>query len=348
MMGGFNTIIPKVTPAEVEIPLNKVKLPTPLESDYITPLNVQVSSYAILPMNLSAKELRVSGVVNKSNIYDGDDTTYAYSSGIVGKGQTLEKIVWDLGSIRECNIRYKHQTINLWSYSRLWYSNDDVNYTLIDEVTNDTKEGTVTVTCRYLKWEIGNMSSLYDVYGDAFRLYTLEVLEDSRLYLTDDDETSYWQPDPINEAGAYVIFDMGALKICGGCRIYWGAENRPSSYVIEVSEDGSTWETVYDSNGETPPAGWKEYSWNARYCRYIRYRNTHPTGENQQINEFDYYSRIVERVASEHGHGSGITPHLKGHGVRKGFTYRRKLSRLVERNPQLKDLIDYLEFMLNE
>ena len=349
-MGGFNTIIPKVTPAEVEIPLNKVKLPTPLESDYVTPIDVQVSSTSMDSIDISTKELRINetlGVTNKDYIYDNDPATYARPTSTVPANSTVEMMVWDLGSVKRWHIEYKIGSATGYAISRLYYSIDDVDYVLIDSAQGEAKEGSVDVECRYIKWEVRNIASS-SVFGSYFRIYTLNVSIDIKNYLFDEDEVTGWQPDPINEVGAYAVFDMGALKICGGCRIYWDTANRPSSYVIEVSDDGSTWTEVYNSNGETPSAGWVEYSWNARYCRYIRYRNTHSTGENQQMNEFDYYSRIVERVASEHGHGSRVTPHLKGHGVRRGFTYQEKINNLLKRNPRLKDLVDYLEFMLNE
>jgi len=340
-MGGFNTIIPKIVPAEVEIPLNKVKLPTPLESDYVTPSSVLASSIAKSGVFADQKIRNPMEIKGEGNIYDDNDGTYATVWTYTWtKGEVA---TWDLGANQERVLRVVHSTPFPALYNRIYVSEDDVNYTLVSEAEDGRKTDVYQGMFRYVKWTVENNST---EAGNMVKLYTLNVDPKSATYTIDDDINTFWKPS--DNLNAWCRWDMGALKICGGCRIYWGAENRPSSYVIEVSENGSDWIEVYNSNGETPPEGWKEYSWNARYCRYIRYRNTHPTGENQQINEFDYYSRIVERVASEHGHGSGITPHLKGHGVRRGFTYQKKISKLIERNPQLKDLIDYLEFMLNE
>ncbi|GAI34002.1 unnamed protein product, partial [marine sediment metagenome] len=167
--------------------------------------------------------------------------------------------------------------------------------------------------------------------------------------LIDDNTGTFWMPEPANEAGAWCRCDMGALKICGGCRIYWGAEvaYRPTAYRIEVSENGSTWTTVVTETEAAPASAWKEYSWNARYARYIRMIVDTHGASGTKVYEADYYSRITDRVAAEHGHGSGITPYLKvkhskGHpAMVRGESLRGKVK-------DLPSLIEWLDFALRE
>jgi len=137
------------------------------------------------------------------------------------------------------------------------------------------------------------------------------------LSTKDDNLTTKWRPYPANESGARISWDMGALKICGGCRIYWGSDAayRPSAYRIQVSEDGTNWTTVYTATSQ-PASGWVAYTWPATYCRYICLVVDQHGSSGTEVYEFDYYSRITDRVAAEHGHGSGITPYLKGSGKR--------------------------------
>jgi len=138
----------------------------------------------------------------------------------------------------------------------------------------------------------------------------------------DDQLATPWRPNPANETNAWLASDMGALKICGGCRIYWGADAayRPQAYRIQASEDGETWETVVTETAAAPASAWKEYSWAARYAHYIRLIVDSHGSSGTEVYEVDYYSRLTDRVAAEHGHGSGIEPY---HEVRHGEGHPR-------------------------
>jgi len=351
-MGGFNTIIPEVTPTEIEIPLNKVKLPTPLESDYVTPANVLVSSYTKEGVSAEQKIRNPRTIRNENNIYDNDDSTYGdvYTHAWEGK---IEVVVWDLGSVKTRVLRVKH-----WGtpqcYSRICVSGDDSTYTTVSESTGTIIEETYTGDFRYVKYEIENVGS---VSGYLPRLYTLNVNEKTPLNSIDDDLVTYWES--VSESNPYLTVDVGALKICSGIRVYWGSTGRPSNYKISVSEDNVVWEDVLTFD-EAPPADtWTEYIFNARYVRYIRIQALETLA--MRIYEVDYYSRIVERVASEHGHGSGVTPHLhvehssshpkmmiaetlRNERIRKygDFIRRRRMTDLIEYVKALEKELDAL------
>jgi len=129
----------------------------------------------------------------------------------------------------------------------------------------------------------------------------------TRIYFTDavcaidDIVDSFWQPEPPNEEGAWIRFDLGSvLAGVAGCRIYWpsDANYRPQAYKIQASVDGSTWDDVVVENTQ-PPAGWVEYSWIARaQTRYLRILILQHGSSGTRVNEFDYYQSSIWR----HGH----------------------------------------------
>jgi len=328
-MGGFNTIIPKITPAEVEIPLNKVKLPTPLESDYVTPSTAQGST------TTEDYELRIhsGGITNKQNIYDNNDDTYAHPSADFGAYEKREVMVWDFGTVETRKIYAKIRSTYLDLYTRLLISNDDVNYTVIAEVRGGTRIVNDYYSFRYIKWEAEDISGGYS-RGSYLQFYTLNVL--SPYDAMDEDLNSFYQSK--TESNPYLTVDMGDLKICSGIRVYWGNAGRPSNYKISVSEDNVTWEDVLFFTEAPPADAWMEYIFNARYCRYIRIQALETLA--MRIHEVDYYSRIVERVASEHGHGSGITPHLY---VKHSSSHPKMMIAETLRNRRIRKYSDFVK-----
>jgi len=318
--------------------LNRVKLPSPSTSDYISPSAASASSST--RASSEAYEVYDIGVTNKANIYDLDDDTYA-SYSIAPDTPETELMRWDFGSAEERWIYYRMSpTGSTLVHSRLYYSSDGSTWTKFVDISGGTPAGPATFTgaFRYIKWTASSAS------GSTFsvKLNSLDVAE-SFKYTIDDDTTTKWRPSPANEAGAWIQWDTGAAIILCGCRIYWGTDTNylPSAYRIQVSEDGSTWEDVVTETSPPPAGAWMEYSWRARYGRYIRLIvDTHgPSGT--EIYEMDYYSRLVDRVAAEHGHGSGVTPHLKGHGVKpfESLRKRRDLDSLIKRIEILENLV---------
>jgi len=108
----------------------------------------------------------------------------------------------------------------------------------------------------------------------------------------DDDLLTLWLPDPPNEAGAWISWDMGSVKYSKGCRIYWGSEAgyRPSEYKIWTSVDGIEWtEAIHET--EAPPASaWKTYSWSVRQIRYFKLSIVTHGSSGTKVYETDEYS----------------------------------------------------------
>jgi len=121
----------------------------------------------------------------------------------------------------------------------------------------------------------------------------------------DDNTATYWTPDPPDEAGAWIKFDLGSLKFIGGCRIYWGSEAayRPTEYKIYTSPDDSTWTEVIHETEAAPASAWKEYNWYVKYARYIKMVVTTHGASGTKVYEADGYSKSTEHAVASHGHG---------------------------------------------
>jgi len=121
----------------------------------------------------------------------------------------------------------------------------------------------------------------------------------------DDNTVTYWLPEPANEAGAWIKFDLGSLKYIGGCRIYWGSEAayRPTEYKIYTSPDDSTWTEVIHETQAAPASAWKEYNWYVRKARYIKMVVTTHGASGTKVYEADEYSSDQDGVILTHGHG---------------------------------------------
>ena len=118
----------------------------------------------------------------------------------------------------------------------------------------------------------------------------------------DDKSQSGWKPDPPNQPNAWIQFQLFSTPIGGvaGCRIYWPSEAtlRPQAYRIQVSEDGSNWQTLATYT-QPPEAGWREYSWPPlSSCKYIRITIDTTGTSGVTLQEFDYYQSSIWR----HGH----------------------------------------------
>lgn len=121
----------------------------------------------------------------------------------------------------------------------------------------------------------------------------------------DDDTGTCWQPDPPNEEGAWISWDIGSLKYVGGCRIYWGSEvaYRPTEYKIYTSPDASVWTEVIHETVAAPASAWKTYQWYIQKARYIKLVVTTHGASGTKICEADEYSTDSDGVLINHGHG---------------------------------------------
>lgn len=136
----------------------------------------------------------------------------------------------------------------------------------------------------------------------TFKLYVKGI---SAANTIDEDERTYWLPDPENEAGAWISWDIGSLKYIGTCRIYWGSEAayRPTEYKIYASPDNSEWTEVIHEEEAAPASAWKEYKWYARYARYLKLVVVTHGLSGTKVYEADEYSKTTEEALACHGHG---------------------------------------------
>lgn len=138
--------------------------------------------------------------------------------------------------------------------------------------------------------------------GDcSFRADDVVLNEHNTGRCIDDTLSTYYEntsPTPS------IKWDLGATRIVSGFRIYWDADAawRPTDYNLYGSGDGSSWsELVHETTD--PGEGWREYSFNAKYIRYIKLAVNTSGSSGVRIYEADYYSTLVEKALVRHGHG---------------------------------------------
>lgn len=338
-----------------KLALNKVKLPSPSSSDYVSPSTVLASTsnanetgdtsqtgnyqanrifYAKFTTveAITLKFLGANIITAAGNIRLGlfSDTANAPVNKLVESADTVAVAGWQYISVADTVLAaatsYWIAIIHSSASLRLYSKNVTSGITHMENQAYGAFPAVATPTDDTIEMNLR-----------AFEAY-------SAVRAIDEDTAIQWRPTPANEAGAWLRLDTGALKIIGGCRIYWGADAayRPTAYTIQVSEDGTTWTTVVTETAAAPESAWKEYSWNSRYARYIRLLVGTHGASGTEIYEADYYSRIADRVASEHGHGSGITPHLKGSGQSFGFTFKDKIENIKKKDRDLGEIIGLL------
>lgn len=329
--------------ADLDIALNKVKLPTPETSDYVSPSAASESSAT---ETLLDSQTQGTGVYN---LYSSGYTRVAQRKTVNDEVSALEFELYKVGS-PSGNVYFRVRKISDDSVlaEKNWGDAANLQTSATWEKATFDSPVTINQEVRLCVEYSGGDSSNYvrararlaDVKsGEYLSEYSGSWTDQTsldlkyKLYGTlngnktkDDDTATYWEPSPANESGAWCRWDTGALKILGGCRIYWGSDAayRPTAYTLAVSDDDSSWTTV-ETLSSDPGAGWQEYTWNARYARYVKLTVSTHGSSGIRIYEFDYYSRITDRVAAEHGHGSGVTPAYQGHGIRRGFTLVEQL-----------------------
>jgi hypothetical protein len=108
----------------------------------------------------------------------------------------------------------------------------------------------------------------------------------------DDNTSTFWIPDPADEAGAWISWDMGSVKYSKGCRIYWGSEAiyRPSEYKLWVSTNGTDWTEVIHETSAPSGGAWKTYEWSAQQIRYFKLSIITHGASGTKVYETDEYS----------------------------------------------------------
>jgi len=357
--------------------LNRVKLPTPAASDYITPSDASASSFSVYGLIEDFEDVTdwtgVSGQISTSK-EGGNYSAYIDTDSTSATVRMYKNDPVDLTNIN---------TLRFWW--KMWYTIYDGSTSgrlVIDTVnTFDSADRTVLWEKTYstgASWLNGKETGIaegIDVSGytgnwyiafevvvsatntgyhsnaeDGITLHNALIVDNlaessnAPSNSRDDDVATYWSPSPENESGAWCMWDTGTLRILSGCRIYFpDASYIPASMKLQVSEDGSSWTDVESIDGSAVTAGaWNEFAFNARYARYLRLVVTdYGAANGVRVSDVDYYSRLVDRVACEHGHGSGVTPHLRGHGVRPFESLRRKrdLDSLIKRIEILEKMV---------
>ena len=294
-----------------DIPTGHVKLPEPSTSDWITPSGVEASSEydSVLASDNTEVSRKTGGEWELAK-------TLSFPQKIVGKVRFNLKISdnpynWD------CHIK-----IELLKNSEV-----------ISTITKSTTSTTYVEFIEYV-WVEADEAKLYLKTNYGQGAYAYNSLFEIHEYYRDDnavdeDTATLWMPDPPDEPDARLKIDTGSLQIIGAIRIHFPDSSYiPESLKIEGSEDGTTWETLL--TGQTGSEGWNTYTFNARYIRYLRVTvENYGTANGIKIAETDYYSRITERVAALHGHGSGVVRFRRGHGERLSDDVRRKVSEVL-------------------
>jgi len=303
-------------------PVDRVIAPPAGASDYQTPTAALASSY---PFPLEQGAYNSSYWLNADSGYPRRAAQRVYSQYVSGRtvkrvefcverfnnptGTVYfrirradnDEIVADLGSLSASSIPTDFTLIGfsgVWPlpsgvdlYFTVEYSGGNVDNRLEVAKYNGDLVGWGNSAQYITSWY---QDSSYDL---AIKIIFMGEPNDAR----DDSVNTWWEPSPLNQAGAWISFDLGSvLGGVAGCRIYWhsDANYRPQAYKIQASVDGSSWDDVVVANTQ-PPAGWVEYSWLARnQTRYLRILVTTPGALGTRIHEFDYYQSSIWR----HGH----------------------------------------------
>jgi len=291
-----------------DIPLGHVKLPEPSSSDWVSPDGANASS-------------------QDEGIIASDDTEVSTTSESSVRMKTL---TFPLTKITRLVANFKAGGSGAYVHMRIYLRKSGAvvwdsgwEHTVSQEY--ELHEYHPFVEADQADLYLYTTNSSVPVYNQIFRVQDYHGADSS----IDDKTDTYWSSDPPNEPGAWLKIDTGSLQITGAIRIYFPDPTHiPESFKIEGSEDGATWETLL--TGQTGSEGWNTYTFNARYLRYLRITvEDYGTANGIKIAETDYYSRITERVAALHGHGSGVVRFRRGHGERLSDDVRREVSEVL-------------------
>lgn len=296
------------------IPLDKVSLPAPVSSKYTTPSSASASSfYAEL------KDACESGwtysEVDGNNVIAGTQPAadwYVEGSGslkISAGGSQVSN--GDYGKYTKDFDLTGLDTLKITVKSNGGGSKTDVEAEVIIGGTTEFTKETTTSWEQVIEIDVSGYSGITTVelvhendYATPENMGTIwyddlnfDGLPPANLY--NEDTTTQWKPDSGDAAPIWCQVDIGSLMIIGAIRFYCGSSGVPSSVDVKVSGNGIDWETV--ESGFSPTGSlWNEVTFPARYIRYIRLI---VNSVSDEIYEVQYWNRLTDRVASEHGHG---------------------------------------------
>jgi hypothetical protein len=122
----------------------------------------------------SARETVLQSGFNAPAVRDHDDETYAVALGTIGAGQSVDHVVWDLGSVADRVVVAKLYTASTLCYARVVVSSDGASWGDAVTCVGATCLGAWRGLFRYVKLTSTNAGASV-VSGDLFRYYTLEV-----------------------------------------------------------------------------------------------------------------------------------------------------------------------------
>ncbi len=311
------------------IPKGYVKLPEPAVSDYIIPTGASASSDAAASGSINPYSFSVSSSSGQST---DKSATSDYITFEISPQQTVANGVYveiaatvDTSPINTLSFSYYAQgsdsngntvtsgiSLEVYLDTTLVASFNGTSLLTSASVDLSSYEGYHTLRFRVVNGTgstLGSTSTYVpplsgEIYKPNFSGYWIA------FEAIDGHTTNSWKPSSAN-AGEWIQIDAGSNSIIGGARIYWGS-NVPNKYRIQASTDGSTWVDVYTATSSPTANDWTEYSWPAVYARYLRLYLDDQGSNPVEVAEFQYYSRITDRVAAEHGHGSGPEPWREG------------------------------------
>ena len=290
---------------------NKVKMLAATATDYATPTSASGSSTRTgdsLEVGWVYTELDTNGVFADGGNDASVKTEGAASRRLVASGtyatgdyMGITKSL-DLTSATSLTFDYRQTGQPVAGYLRLEVYSDGISK-YSNDLNNFLANSWYTVQVSGITGGIQDVNlRIYGVAGAAWAVSHYFDNMSSSIYKSaqtiDDDTSTYWSS--ASESTPSLILDTGALRLMSGCRINWRSSGRPAGFDIDVREDAESWTEAYSTTIQ-PASSWGEYAWNTGYDRYLRIQGD---GSLQmEIAEADYYSKAIERVMTEHGHG---------------------------------------------
>jgi len=304
------------------IPKARVKLPKPATSDYIVPSSASASSEVGSGNFLeTATNWTIVDSGHATITFPSADNNYVLQFKF---GSSSHYVPIDATVSADIDIPASNILVRVDYYKNVQTNSAfqlhievDGNVILNELGSNNTTNTyyvriPVGAGTHTMKVRVYDPTSKYSTYGTVeVRLMKYDYVTGN---LVDDNTNTLWMPANSN-SGENCYIDAGAPKIISGLRVYWGS-NVPNAFTVEVSTDATNWTPVYKQKSPPTPNSWQEISFYATYARYIRIYLSDQGAAPVEIGEIQYYSSIVERVASEHGHGSGPEPWARGANVR--------------------------------
>ncbi len=342
------------------IPKARVKLPEPATSDYIIPNNATASSSAIEETIIGSFD---DGTTEDFTIYEVDPDNYVtVSLSVLDSGYYSPKKLYisinsstgssnyyKAGVQKSINIDPKDTTLEM-AFAITNSTGTDTSARLIVEVDDGSNttvlydyHGQLVPTWKKISMDVSSLAGTFTLRIYFYHIYApgvttnisldeIKLLRPTTPYVYDNETTAFWKPTTSN-SGEWIYVDAGAPKIISGLRVYWGS-NVPNAFTVEVSTDATNWTPVYKQKSPPQPNSWQEIGFYATYARYIRIYLDDQGANPVEIGEVQYYSSLVERVASEHGHGSGPEPWMRGANVR--LRYVSKFANIQSRISSLQ------------